>query len=158
MQDLATSVQRESLGSHGGRAVMQWPQPQRCKCLFQVWGEEVLYFSKGEKQRYQTLKGFLSYILFAFVWHKDNSCQSPQVNPLIMSNTRYNHAVELIHCSHYTQCKAGTGSSGWLGKVQCRLQQAGFLFSPKSCQMWIQDSFCAMVVWWTHYFLEVLKV
>lgn len=51
-----------------------------------------------------------------------------------MSNTRYNHVEELIHCSHQMQCKAGTGSPGWLGKVQCRLQQSVFLFSPKSCQ------------------------
>lgn len=99
----------------------------------------MLHFSKGEKQRYQTLKGLLGYILFVFVWHRDSSGQSPQVNLLIMSNTRYNHAVEPIHCSHHMQCKAGTGSSGWLGKVQCRLQQAGFLFSPKSCQRYVDS-------------------
>lgn len=51
---------------------------------------------------------------------------------LIISNT--DHAVEPIHCSHQMQYKAGMGRSGWLGKVQSRLQQPGFLFSPKSCQ------------------------
>lgn len=151
-QDLTTSVQRELLGSHGGRAVVQWPQPQRCKCPYQVWGEGVgagfLHCREAKVSDTKGTFGLLSYILFVFVWHKEkhHSGQSPQVKLLIMSNIRYDHVVELIHCSHQIQCKAGTGGLGGWGRCNAGCSNlASFSLQKAARDLWILDLF--FVLW-----------
>lgn len=106
--------------------------------------ELVLDSSIAEKQKYQTLKGLLSYILFVFVWHKEkhHSGQSPQVKLLIMSNIRYDHVVELIHCSHQIQCKAGTGGLGGWGRCNAGCSNlASFSLQKAARDLWILDLF-----------------
>lgn len=51
--------------------------------------EFVTDFSMGEKQRYQTLKGLLGYILFVFVWHEEKHNSSQSINNLLIINNYY---------------------------------------------------------------------